>query len=119
MSPKKVAMPLSGPGCFPSQPRLVAALRWAKGQFIFNLRELYHYTATWFQPMEACMPELSLETVWRRVWLKTVMTDGDRPELRSIRLIRLPPRMTLARRLEKLHRLRTALEPPQSWLNKK
>ena len=67
------------------------------------------------------MPELSLnqETTWRSVWLKTVMTDGDRPELRSIRLIRLPPRMTLARRLEKLHRLRTALKPPRSWLNKK
>ena len=56
------------------------------------------------------------EITWHRVWLRSVLTDADRSGLASIRPVRLPPKMTLTRRLEKLHRLRTALEPPRSWL---
>jgi len=58
------------------------------------------------------------EIVWRHAWLRTVVTNGERSEQDNVRPVQLRPRMTLARRLEKLHRLRTALEPPRSWFNK-
>ena len=43
----------------------------------------------------------------------------DRPSPKPVSRTRPIARMTPTRRLEKLHRLRTALEPPRSWLSKK
>ena len=55
------------------------------------------------------------EITWRHVWLTNVLIDADRPSpcenFFSPRAIR---RMSLARRLDKLHRFLATLEPPRS-----
>jgi hypothetical protein len=55
-------------------------------------------------------------SAWRHVWLKNVLIDAGNPF--STKIYRPGPtnRMSLARRLEKLHRMRAALEPQRSWM---
>jgi len=55
---------------------------------------------------------------WRHVWLtKAIIGDGNpyREKITGPRTTKMSP----ARRLEKLRRLRATLEPPRSWLYKK
>ena len=61
------------------------------------------------------LPPSTDEIPWRRAWLTKSQVGNPNPEPRA----RMAVRMTPSRRLEKLHRLRAALEPPRSWLNKK
>jgi hypothetical protein len=56
------------------------------------------------------------ETAWRHFWLKNVMIDAGKPLPAEIRRRLVTRRMSLARRLEKLHRLRATFEPPRSWI---
>jgi len=57
------------------------------------------------------------EVPWRHAWLTKSQIGNPNPD--PISHTRTVARMSLARRLEKLHRLRAALEPPRSWLDKK
>jgi hypothetical protein len=57
------------------------------------------------------------EFAWRHFWLRNVMLDSGRPSLARMSRPRVTRRMSLARRLDKLHRLRAALEPPRSWID--
>ena len=54
------------------------------------------------------------EITWPHVWLTSVLIDSDRPSLVKTSRPRAVRRMSLARRLDKLHRLRATLEPPRS-----
>jgi hypothetical protein len=54
---------------------------------------------------------------WRHVWLSRVSVDA--PNREKIARPKTMTKMSPARRLEKLRRLRTTLEPPRSWLYKK
>ena len=55
------------------------------------------------------------ELAWRRVWVKSVMIDAGKPLPTKIRRPRVTRRISLSRRLEKLHRrMRAALEPSRS-----
>jgi hypothetical protein len=58
------------------------------------------------------------EIAWRHVWLKSVMINSGKPVPVKIYRPTVTRRMSLARRLEKLHRMRAALEPPRSWMAK-
>jgi hypothetical protein len=60
----------------------------------------------------------SEETAWRRVWVKSVMIDAGKPLPTKIRRPAVTRRMSLAKRLEKLHRMRAALEQSRSWMAK-
>lgn len=55
---------------------------------------------------------------WRRVWVKSVMIDAGKPLPTKIRRPTVTSRMSLAQRLEKLHRMRAALEPSRPWMAK-
>jgi len=55
------------------------------------------------------------EISWRHVWLKNVTIEAGKPLPAEIRRRPVTRRMSLARRLEKLHRMRATLEPPRSW----
>jgi hypothetical protein len=55
---------------------------------------------------------------WRHVWLAKAIIDDGNPYRAKIDSPRTMTKMTPARRLEKLRRLRATLEPPQSWLYK-
>jgi len=57
------------------------------------------------------------EIAWRHVWLKSVMIDGGKSFPTKLRRTTVTRRMSLSRRLEKLHRMRAALEPPR-WMAK-
>ena len=63
----------------------------------------------------AFLPSTPDEIAWRHnalaFWLASI--NQDRPKRRP----RIHRRMTHSRRLEKLHRMRAALEPPRSWLD--
>ena len=65
------------------------------------------------------LPPTSDEIAWRHVWLTNVLIDAGRQNCQRIPRPRLSRKMTLSQRLEKLHRMRAALEPPQSWLGRK
>jgi len=56
------------------------------------------------------------EIPWRHVWLAHVLIDAGERNRQRIRRPPISRRMTLSRRLEKLHRMRATLEPPRSWL---
>jgi len=56
---------------------------------------------------------------WRHVWLTRAIVDDGNPYREKIARARTMTKMSPARRLEKLHRLRATLEPPRSWLYKK
>jgi hypothetical protein len=57
------------------------------------------------------------EIAWRHVWLTNVLVDPGRSFPVKIARPRVITRMTLSRRLEKLHRMRAALERPRSWMD--
>jgi hypothetical protein len=59
--------------------------------------------------------ERTEETAWRHFWLKNVMIDAGKPLPANVCRRPVTRRMSLARRLEKLHRMRATLEPPRSW----
>ena len=59
------------------------------------------------------------EIPWRHVWLANVLIDTGKPSLAKIARPRITRRMSLARRLDKLRRLRAALEPPRSWIDER
>jgi len=56
------------------------------------------------------------EIAWRHVWLKSVLIDVDKPFPTRFPRPRVTRPMSPSRRLEKLHRMRAALEPPRSWM---
>jgi hypothetical protein len=58
------------------------------------------------------------QIAWRHFWLKSVMIDAGKPFATKIHRPTVIRRMSLARRLEKLHRMRAALEPSRSWMAK-
>ena len=58
------------------------------------------------------------EIAWRHFWLKNVMIDAGKPFRPGIQHPIVTRRMSLARRLEKLHRIRASLEPPRSRMAK-
>jgi hypothetical protein len=64
-------------------------------------------------PKEIGIPERTEEIGWRHVWLKSVLVDGN-PFPTKIYRPRPTRHMSLQRRLEKLHRMRAALEPQRS-----
>ena len=55
------------------------------------------------------------EIAWRHFWLKNVLIDAGKPLPAKICRRPVTRRMSLARRLEKLHWMRATLEPPRSW----
>jgi hypothetical protein len=59
------------------------------------------------------------EITWRHVWLTNVLIDAGKPSPAKIARPRITRRMSLARRLDKLRRLRAALEPPRSWIDER
>jgi hypothetical protein len=63
------------------------------------------------------MPQTE-EIAWRYVWLKSVLIDSGKPFPTKIQRHTVTRRMSLARRQEKLHRMRVTLEPPRSWMAK-
>jgi hypothetical protein len=67
----------------------------------------------------ASLPPSSDEIAWRHVWLANVLVEAGEPNRQVIHRPRTSRRMTPSRRLEKLHRMRAALQPSQSWLSKK
>jgi hypothetical protein len=68
---------------------------------------------------DAELPRAATETDWRHVWLTRAIIDDGNPYREKITRPRTMIKMSPARRLEKLRRLRAVLEPPQSWLYKK
>lgn len=59
------------------------------------------------------------EITWRHVWLKKAMVDAGNPSRETTARRKTIAKMSPARRLEKLRRLRATLEPPRSWLYEK
>jgi hypothetical protein len=61
------------------------------------------------------------EIAWRHVWLTNVLIDAGKPSLAKIVRTGITRRMSLARRLDRLRRLRATLEPPgpRSWINER
>ncbi|MGB9268507.1 MAG: hypothetical protein WCB74_04700 [Pseudolabrys sp.] len=68
------------------------------------------------RPQEIGIAERTEGIAWRHVWLKSVLIDADNPFSRKVYRHGVARRMSLTRRLEKLHRMRAALEPPRSWM---
>ena len=68
------------------------------------------------RPQEIGIAERTEEIAWRHVWLKSVLIDAGNPFQTKIHRHGVARRMSLTRRLEKLHRMRAALEPPRSWM---
>jgi hypothetical protein len=64
-------------------------------------------------PKEIDLPERTEEIDWRHVWLKSALIDAGNPFPTKIYRPRPTRRLSLTRRLEKLHRMRAALEPPR------
>jgi hypothetical protein len=60
----------------------------------------------------------AVEIDWRHVWLTRTIIDDGNPYREKIARPRTMAKMSPARRLEKLRRLRATLEPPRSWLYK-
>ena len=65
---------------------------------------------------EIGIAEQTEEIDWRHVWLKSVLIDGGNLFPTKIYRHGVARRMSAARRLEKLHRMRATLEPPRSWM---
>ena len=59
------------------------------------------------------------EIAWRHAWLKEATIDSGNLNREKIARPNTITKMSPARRLEKLRRLRATLEPPRSWLYKK
>ena len=57
------------------------------------------------------------EIAWRHIWLSNVRVDAGSSSPVKISRPRVITKMSLARRLDKLHRLRATLEPPRSWMS--
>ena len=68
------------------------------------------------RPQEIGIAERTEKISWRHVWLKSVHIDAGNPFPTKIYRPRPTRRMSVTRRLEKLHRMRAALEPPRSWM---
>jgi hypothetical protein len=68
------------------------------------------------RPQEIGIAERTEEIAWRHVWLKSVLIDAGNPFPTKIFRSRPTRRMSVTRRLEKLHRMRAALEPQRSWM---
>jgi hypothetical protein len=66
---------------------------------------------------DAELPPNGDEIDWRHVWLTRASIDA--PHRETIARPKTFTKMSPARRLEKLRRLRATLEPPGSWLYKK
>jgi hypothetical protein len=66
---------------------------------------------------DAELPPRVDEIDWRHVWLTRASIDA--PNREKIARPKMMTKMSPARRLEKLRRLREMLEPPRSWLYKK
>jgi len=58
------------------------------------------------RPQETGIAERTEEIAWRHVWLKSVLVDAGNPFPTKIYRPRPTRRMSLTRRLEKLHRIR-------------
>jgi hypothetical protein len=67
------------------------------------------------RPQEIGITERTEEIAWRHVWLKSVLIDGN-PFPTKIYRPRPTRRMSVTRRLEKLHRMRATLELQRSWM---
>jgi hypothetical protein len=68
------------------------------------------------RPPEIGIAERTEEIAWRHVWLKSVLIDAGQPfPMRFARPRAIRP-LTPRRRLERLRRMRAALEPQRSWL---
>ena len=65
---------------------------------------------------EIGIAERTEEIAWRHVSLKSVLVDAGNPFPTKIYRPRPTRRMSLTRRLEKLHRIGAALEPQRSWM---
>ena len=68
------------------------------------------------RPQEIGIAERTEGIAWRHVWLKSVLIDAGNPFPTKVHRHGVARRMSLTRRLEKLHRMRAALEPPRSWM---
>ena len=68
------------------------------------------------RPQEIGIAERTEEISWRHVWLKSVLIDAGNPFPTKIYRPRPTRRMSVTRRLEKLHRMRATLEPQRSWM---
>jgi hypothetical protein len=66
---------------------------------------------------DAELPPTGDEIEWRHVWLTKASIGA--PSHETIARPKPITKMSQARRLEKLRRLRATLEPPGSWLYKK
>jgi hypothetical protein len=66
---------------------------------------------------DAELPPSVNEVAWRHVWLTRASIDA--PNRETIARPKTMTKMSPARRLEKLRRLRAMLEPPRSWLYEK
>jgi hypothetical protein len=68
------------------------------------------------RPPEIGIAERTKEIAWRHVWLKSVLIDAGKPfPMRFPRPKAIRP-LTPRRRLERLRRMRGALEPQRSWM---
>ena len=70
------------------------------------------------QTLDAKLPPSADEIAWRHVWLTKPIIDTSNPNREKIARPKTIAKMSPARRLEKLRRLRAPLEPPRSWLYK-
>jgi hypothetical protein len=68
------------------------------------------------RPQEIGIAERTEEISWRHVWLKSVLIDAGNPFPTKIYRRRPTRRISVTRRLEKLHRMRATLEPQRSWM---
>jgi hypothetical protein len=68
------------------------------------------------RPQEIGIAEQTEEISWPHVWLTSVLIDAGNPFPTRIYHPRPTKRMSVTRRLEKLHRMRAALEPQRSWM---
>jgi len=66
---------------------------------------------------DAELPPSSDEIDWRHIWLTRGSIDA--PNRETIARPKPITKMSPARRLDNLRRLRATLEPPRSWLFKK
>jgi hypothetical protein len=66
---------------------------------------------------DAELPPSADEIAWRHIWLTRASIDA--PNRETIARPKTTTKMSPARRLEKLRRLRAMLEPPRSWLYEK
>jgi hypothetical protein len=68
------------------------------------------------RPQEIGIAERTEEIAWRHVWLKSVLIDAGKPFPTIFPRPRAIRPLTPRRRLERLRRMRAALEPQRSWM---